>query len=93
MSVLNYGDVIYGHASSSTLVDYCGLSITLPSELLTVHDAHHCILYDKVAWSHLKVSALVPFGHFRNLIFPNLYLQLFYIIAFYFFISVILINL
>ena len=55
MSVLDYGDVIYRNASSSTLKS---LDAVYHSALRfitgDIYSTHHCILYNKVGWSSLS---------------------------------------
>ena len=55
MSVLDYGDVVYRHASHSCLKL---LDSVFHSALRFItgdaYDTHHCLLYEKVGWSSLK---------------------------------------
>ena len=55
MSVLDYGDVVYRHASRSCLKL---LDSVFHSALRFItgdaYDTHHCVLYEKVGWSSLK---------------------------------------
>ena len=56
MSVLDYGDVVYRHASSTTLKP---LDSAYHSALRFItgdkYDTHHCLLYDKVGWPSLTL--------------------------------------
>ena len=49
LSVTDYGDVIYRHASASTLKALDALRFITGD----FYSTHHCILYEKVKWSSL----------------------------------------
>uniref|UniRef100_A0A673ZIM1 Reverse transcriptase domain-containing protein n=1 Tax=Salmo trutta TaxID=8032 RepID=A0A673ZIM1_SALTR len=56
MSVLDYGDIIYMHASANTLkpldaIYHCALRFITGDSYKT----HHCILYQHVGWASLSV--------------------------------------
>ena len=56
MSVLDYGDIVYRHASNTTLKP---LDSAYHSALRFItgekYNTHHCILYEKVGWSSLSL--------------------------------------
>lgn len=56
MSVLDYGHIIYMHASANTLkpldaIYHCALRFIMGDSYKT----HHCILYQPVGWASLSV--------------------------------------
>lgn len=56
MSVLDYGDIIYMHASTATLkpldaIYHCAIRFITGDNYKT----HHCILYQHVGWTSLAV--------------------------------------
>lgn len=51
LSVMDYGDVIYWHASAFIRKP---LDAALRSITSDVYSTHHCILYEKVGWSPLS---------------------------------------